>query len=742
VATLESRDALGRLLLPGLERDKGRDGGGGGALGIRSNFKTTAFFDPNVLTDAAGHASVELELPDNLTTFRLMAVAVSDDDRYGVGSTSFRVNKPLMLRPALPRVLRAGDRVQAAVIVNARGSEALDASVELSLTGATLEGPASQKVHVDPAGSSEVRFTVVADRAGPVRFDFGAVAGALADRVQTVLPALSPTLTEATALYGRTDQAEAQALGDLAGLRPDVGGLTLSLASTALVGLDAAIEDLTDYPYACTEQLASGLLPLTALRGLAQRYGLELPGADVARLVETKAGKILSRQRDDGGFGLWPDSQAPHPWASAYALWVLDHAKRAGARLPARSAEIGVAYLRRELAEPRTRAEQWATAALMLDVLATLGQPDPEYVTQLFEARSNLPAFGRALLLHAAVLGKSDAALVGTLAAELEAGIGVDGNQAHLAAPASEPLSLIFDSEARTEALYLWALLAKDPQHPLAGALARGVLARRNAGGWRSTQESAYALLALDAYRQAQEAESPRFDAAVWFGRERLLQAGFDGPSAQPKTHVIGMQQLRRLSGHLLFEKQGVGSLFYEARLVYAPERLPEAPLERGFSLQRSVRRVEAAALPRALAAPFDPAAVPTLVSGGDLLLIDVVVGAPGLRRYVVIEDPLPAGFEAVDASLATSSPALDVDVAHGSEADATDGYASSWYRRELRDDRVVFFVDEMPAGLYRYRYLARATAAGRFVVPATRAHEMYQPEVFGRGAAGYLEIR
>ncbi|HTV20235.1 MAG TPA: hypothetical protein VMG12_16235, partial [Polyangiaceae bacterium] len=197
----------------------------------------------------------------------------------------------------------------------------------------------------------------------------------------------------------------------------------------------------------------------------------------------------------------------------------------------------------------------------------------------------------------------------------------------------------------------------------------------------------------------------------------------------------------RQLSGNLTFEKQGPGTLFYEARLAYAPARLPEAPLERGFSLQKSIRRVDLGSLPSALAAPFDPAPPPASFQGGDLVLVDVVVGAPTLRHFVVVEDPLPAGFEAVDTSLATTSSALDVSSV-GSDADTASGFQTSWFRQELRDDRVLFFVDSMPPGLYRYRYLARATALGRFVVPPTRAEEMYQPEVFGRTAATTLEIR
>jgi uncharacterized protein YfaS (alpha-2-macroglobulin family) len=150
---------------------------------------------------------------------------------------------------------------------------------------------------------------------------------------------------------------------------------------------------------------------------------------------------------------------------------------------------------------------------------------------------------------------------------------------------------------------------------------------------------------------------------------------------------------------------------------------------------------VAAPSLPAALAAPFDPRLSPATFAGGDLVLVDIVVAAPTGRHFVVLDDPLPAGFEAVDASLATSSPALELG--QNPDADeAASGFSSSWYRRELRDDRVLFFIDDMPAGLYRYRYLARATALGRFVLPPTRVAEMYQPEVFGRTGAGVVEIR
>jgi alpha-2-macroglobulin len=745
VATLESRDALGRLLLPGPERDKGMAGGDGGGFGARSDFRTTAYFNPNLVTDARGRAQLEFTLPDNLTTFRLMAVAVSEDDRYGAASALLTVNQPLMIRPALPRSLRAGDRFEASAIVTSRNYDPGALTVSAKITGAKLLGPAEQQLRLAKNASSEVRFPVEVMQAGVAEFEFEVSSGGERDKVAVKRNVSSPVALEASAVYGRTDQSEAQQLGDVAKLRDDVGGLEVGLASTALVGLDAPLNELIEYPYACTEQLATRLLPLAPLAALAERYGLPAP-KNLAAQLEAGVGEILRRQRGDGGFGLWPDSPETHAWTSGYALWVSWQAKQAGARLPERVFQQGVAYMRGWLGQPRSTPLAWATAALFVDVLAELGQPDRQYVSELFEHRAELPAFARAFLLHAAASSASEPKLVSVLAQELANLVTLRGDKAQIEEPHGAAFADVFDSPARTEALALWALLRVDPQHPLGPALAQGILGRRSAGRWRSTQESAYALLALDAYRRAREPEAPHFEASVWLGTRQLLQAAFEGPDAHAVSQRFAMPELQRNAGLLRFDKQGQGTLFYQARLRYAPRSLPEAALERGFSVNKGMRSVRVEALAAALArVPEDMNPSPSL-SAGDLVLIDLVVAAPGLRHFVVIEDPLPAGLEAVDARLATTSAALDVDAAEagapGAEEAPGSGFQSAWYRRELRDDRVSFFVDEMPAGLYHYRYLARATALGRFVVPPTRAEEMYQPEVFGRTAASSVEVR
>jgi len=112
------------------------------------------------------------------------------------------------------------------------------------------------------------------------------------------------------------------------------------------------------------------------------------------------------------------------------------------------------------------------------------------------------------------------------------------------------------------------------------------------------------------------------------------------------------------------------------------------------------------------------------------------------------VDDPLPAGFEAIDARLATTARSLgdvdaDEDDSDIDEDELATGQAflPSHFIREIRDDRVLFFIDHMAAGMYRYRYLARATTMGTFLLPPSRAEEMYAPEVFGRTGADVIQI-
>ncbi|MBX3224079.1 MAG: hypothetical protein KF795_26425 [Labilithrix sp.] len=777
VAPVESRDNLARILRlsRGPGEDKGDEGGGGGeGMTTRQDFRTTAFFQPSVITGADGKARVRFKLPDSLTTYRLMAVATSDTDRFGFGQESIVTSRPLMARPALPRFLRAGDAIDAGVIVSSKGLPAQSVVVTLDAKGVVVTGEASKRVDVPANGSVEVRWAIGSPTVGKAELAFHARAGAARDDVTVKRDVSVPLSLEAVALYGDTEKAVAEQLGNLQGMRTDTGGLDLRVASTALVGLDSGVEALVEYPYGCAEQLTSKMVPLVALGDLARDYGVKLP-ANTNAMVDETIVKILKAQRPDGAFGYWADSPRGDTWLTAYALWGLSLAKERGRPVPEASTDGATRWLRERLAacgldgaeaaskKGRASFDRWecgdddvllSSQAFVLDVLAMTGNADAGYASRLFARREKMPLFARALLAHAMTLTKMRAADAQELVRDAEAHVRVTPAGATIAENLGDRYAPLLDSENRTTAIVLRSLVTVDPKHPLAARLAKGLLAARRGGAWRSTQENAWALLALDDYRKAQEKEAPDFDAHVFFGEQEVMKAAFQGRSVKAQSQSFSADKIFGRSGQsLAFQVDGRGRLFYEARLRYARTELPKAPLDRGLFVKKMVRSLSPAELSEALRTI--PRTSATSAMASDLVLVDLMVVTPDPREQVVIDDPLPAGLEPVQAKLATTARDLAVTEpgGEGDEDDADDArdmdaratgqtFQRSWYHREFHDDRVLTFVDHMAAGMYHYRYLARATTPGRFVVPPTRAECMYEPETFGRTAATIFEVK
>jgi uncharacterized protein YfaS (alpha-2-macroglobulin family) len=750
VATLESRDAEGHIQLEALGgRDKGRDGGGGGEGEARRDFRQTAYFNPRIITDARGEAKVSFKLPEALTTYRLMAVAVTQADRYGFTQERVTTSKPLMARPALPRFARAGDSFEAGVIVSKKGMPAGKVRVTAQLTGLTAKGALTRELDVPENGSLEVRFPVAAEHPGSASLRSEVTGGTERDIVNQTLRVALPMAPEAAAIYGQTSAAQSEKLGELSAVRDDTGELSVALSSTALVGIDQTALDLIEYPYSCTEQLSSRIVPLVALGELAKALGFQLP-PDARRRAELAIAEVLARQQGDGGFAMWPESGASSPWVSPYATLALSRAARAGLVVQKSALERARDYLRGVSQASLNQAWQLPTAAFALDVLGELGAPDAGGINRLFSRQKELPLFGKALLLHAAVGAKLASDVPKELTRELEASLHLDGDRALVVDDAGGNYFSLFDSEARTQALVLRALTARG-QHPLLSQLARGLIGSRKDGKFRTTQEGAWALLALDDYRRVAEAETPDFEATLSLGGERVGAGRFQkGQPLSQRFEVPLAQLLKHGNAALLFEKRGSGKLFYEARLRYARRELPKEPLDVGFFVEKSLHGTSPEALTKGGAGA--PVGVARELAAGELVLVDLAVVTPAPREYVVLDDALPAGLEAIDPKLFTTADWLrsagvvdDSSCAScGGEGTSDDapGFFAPYDRNEVRDDRVLFFVDHLPAGLWHYRYLARATTLGRFVLPPTRVEEMYEPEVFGRTGATELTVK
>ncbi len=806
VFSLESREALARILpLKNGERiepigyefaetrdDKGGDGGGGGdsGPGVRADFKTTAFFDATQVTSNEGRGHYRFKLPDNLTTFRLMAV-VAGEDRFGMGEEAITTSRKLMARPALPRIVRAGDVFQAGVIVSSRGLDATSADVTLAATGIAPTGPATQRVQVPKGGSVEVRFPVRADAPGKATFEFAVSGAGEKDRVRVERSVDLPVDVETTSVYGETTKAAAVSLGDLSHARRDQGGLEVHVAATALVGLKTSFDRAIDYPYGCSEQLTSRILPLLALPDMARAFGARMP-AKIEDVVDAAIGELLDHQRGSGGYGFWGEPSGDDdaiPWLSAYATLAVEMAAQKGYFVPRGARDRGVQYLRQVLdqtkiagageegeaaendeqapapaqagtgddgtdpirsqanesgpSQPENPGRAYASLAFVADVLATIGQPDPGYLNRLYDARAHRPLFTQALLLHAMAAARMPADQLERLATEIEARVRVDAGAAYVD-EVDDLYADFLDSSSRTAALVLRALAAARPADPLLPRLARGLLDRRENGAWRSTQENVWALLALDDYRRVAEAAAPSFDARVFVGGDWLGEVAFHGATTADAAMFLDASKLPS-NRPVTFEVAGQGKLFYSAELRYASSTLPDRPLDRGLFVQKRMRALRPEELPAA--ERIVPKKTETTAPAGDLVLIDVLLESPEPREQVVVEDPLPAGLEPIDFALDTAAaseaaePEPDPADAEKARRDYGAFREAEGVHREAHDDEVLTFLPHLDPGIYHFRYLARATTPGDFVVPPARAQGMYAPEVQGRTAASRFVV-
>jgi uncharacterized protein YfaS (alpha-2-macroglobulin family) len=716
VWTSDARGSLQRQLEAADENKGGDEGGGGGNEVMRSNFSAVAAYFPSLETDAWGRAAVRFELPDSTSKFRVMAVAASRDSKLGSGEASVRTKKPLMMRPLLPRVMRAGDVLSAGVVVHNETDAALRTRVAIEAKGLTVDGASARQLDVPAHGAVQVRWPLRAEHVGKASLNFRASAANERDGLAFEREVLSPSVLETMSIAGATPSAVQEALAPLTKLRDDVGGLKVSLSASALVDLEAPARALFAYRFGCTEQLSSRLIALAALERL--RKPLALEDGSFVEAAAPIVSELEKHQGADGGFGLWRADDASAPWLvrflTAYALLTFEQLQRAGIASSPHAKERARAYLVRSLRDEAPAEER----AFMVYALARTGTLELGYANKLFEQRAQLSLLARIELAH--TLTRLDARpQAQTVLDELSSHVRVASDRAHLEAERGYGT---FDSDVRATGELLELLLEHAPEHVLVPKLARWLSAARGRdGGYVNTQESAWAVMSLADYLTKREVVAPALAATVKLGTRQLGTFALSGHRASAKA-ALPMHALPRSGAPLLLATEGRGTLYYGVQLQYAPLELPRAPVERGFFVERSFERIDPLALARGHA-EGEPSERAKL---HDYVRVTLRIAVPSAREFVMIEDALPAGLEPVDSGLSSEFGAASHALRNRDPED----------HRELREQGARIAINSLPPGLYRYSYLARATTPGTFVAPPARVEEMYAPENQGATSA------
>ncbi len=692
--------------------------GGGGRSGerLRKNFLACAFWKATMLTDSNGTVSASFTAPDSLTRYRVIAVAHTAHSQFGSAESAFEINKPLMIEPALPRFANLTDRIIARAVVLNQTDHQGDIAVTLQLddkavvvtngaAGPPVSQTLSQTVRVAAHGSTVVEFPLQFVQTGTAQWIWRACFAqsgidSFTDAVQSTLPVgyIAPLLSE---IHLAREKGNATNL--LASANPQLlegrGTVTVSIANTRLVQLAPAISHLLHYPYGCIEQTSSSLLPWIVLNGLPGLAPfLEKPPAEMEKVIRTGIERLFSMQTSAGGLSYWPGGREPSLWGSAYGGMILALAKRRELAGPDSDFERLLNYLSQQMRDSLTSRDSFSLNAhcLALYTLALAGRAEPAYQEKLFQIRSALSAENRSLLALAILESRGPAAMVEEL---LNSKLRVPGQQDDW-----------FDCDARDLAMQLLAWTRYRPADPVVDVLVAELMRTQTEGHWSTTQGNAWAVYALTEYAARVEGQlQPASGQVVWGKESEPFELGTQAAVTErafPLTPQSGKLPLaiKNPSGHPLYLETKI-----EARSTVAhPPRQ-----DRGFSVERTYARVS-----------NDGSVQPDLkgLRVGDSVVVTLHLVAHQASHYVAIDDPLPAVLQAITPAFKSRQ--------SGADQPAMEDFVSDFH--ELRNDRALFFRDDLPAGSYTVRYLARVCAAGTATAPAAKVEEMYHPDHFG----------
>ncbi|MDY0020510.1 MAG: alpha-2-macroglobulin family protein, partial [Anaerolineae bacterium] len=574
----------------------GAKGGGGGAdfdAGglVRSKFADTAFWDPVVRTDKNGMAKVEVELPDNLTTWRMQARGITAETQVGHAEVDVLSTLDLLVRPVLPRFFVVGDHAEIATVVNNNTEAQVEAEVRISVEGLSLEGPDHQKVKVPAGEAARVAWpvTALAESAAVVHMEVQAKDG-LSDAREDTLPIYRYATPEVVATAGRLSEAGVvQEIVQLPrSFDPTQGELSMQLDGSLTAATQDALSYLEHYPYECTEQTVSRFLPNVLTYRALEEMDLERPElrAELTERVSLALQRLYNEQHYDGGWGWWVSDESD-AYLTAYVLQGLLEAHRAGFVVERDVMDRALGFLRENLTASSATNQRWGANRLAYQLYvmadyATLFEKkevarDLGRAVQLFGRREQLNTYGRAMLAVALHLMEPDEpSRVDTLLSDLAGEAVLSATGTHW--EEAEPDYWNMNTDIRTTAIAIWAMARLDPEDTQIPNAVRWLMSVRKEGAWETTQATSWSLLALvEVMRTTGELEGD-FDYTVYLNGQTLEEGTVAQETIDESRELqVAIAQLLVEEGNrLVIERQGgdadqtgEGQLYYTAQLRY-----------------------------------------------------------------------------------------------------------------------------------------------------------------------------
>ena len=714
---------------------------------VRKDFNPVAYFNPAIRTDGNGKATVTFTFPDTMTTYRIYAVACDTGSRFGSYQRPALVVKDFYLEPGIPAFLTRGDHFRFSVSAfNKTDSGGTvdfaatsDELVSLTAGGKSFSLPAFDRTLIPVDG--RVR------QAGTTTMRFSGKFRSLEDAVEMKLPVNSGHVLGQDLVFGNFRK-----VGEIKYTLPkavkelrweDTGPgevkAILTVSGSPFLRMSQGLRYFLRYPYGCVEQTSSGVLPLAALRDVIQK-GLipDITTTETDKFIKPGIERLFSMQTSDGGFGYWPGDRTTHKWGSIYALTALTRSGIAGYELPKDRMARALANLHEQI--KGSGADEYVYRAFGAYILALNKSLDREIFTKAYEKLDSQPR---------------EAVMLVLLSARISRLLPDDQIRSKLRSVLERPWSLDrlwgeFYARYREPAISLLAAAAVFPNeeitHRLAGKLISGMGPE---GIWTSTSDTSWSLIALSEYFGNAKTDGRTATVTVRMGGRTVDTISLD-PTSYRTVALDPKEFLKNPS--VMVTSGSDQTLLYKLSLAFPRTDYAKTGYSNGFEVHKTVKNTDGT----------------NVIKVGDIVEVKVKINIKNSApNYVVLDDPLPAGFVAINSAIKTEEAGLALkkmqrmmrqsgEDGDEEESDGEFGEGFGWsdyywdpygfYRfapnfMEMRNDRVVAFRNRAWNGVYEYSYFARAVCEGEFLMPSTKVQLMYDPDVVAYTPQGKVVI-
>lgn len=704
---------------------------------VRSDFRSTAFWKPDVVTGTDGTATIKVKFPEALTTWRTTARAVTTATQVGMGSDTTRTNLPLIVRLQAPRFFVVGDKATVSAVINNNTDEPLSVTPSIEVEGLTLTDAARTAITVPSHAEARADWIVTADVAGPATLRVVGRGTTHADAMEKSFIVYEHGIDKLVARSGKLRAAEALVKLDLPRARRAtqlVVNVTPTLANTMIDALPYLIE----FPYGCTEQTMSRFLPAAVVAKTGLATGIKNLDAVTAQGMA----RLYDMQHDDGGWGWWKEGPTDD-FMTAYVVWGFSIARDAGLPVRTQAIDRAAVYLQRRLVE---RDGQWNDVTWMLHALSawkkTPGDAERRAFDKVWTNRERLTAYSRALLaLTAHRYGNAERA--NTLIRNLEDGVKIDrtpdqsvlirgeGSTAETMATAHWGATGFWwrwhEGPIETTAFALQALVTIQPDHKLIEPAMNWLVKNRRGAQWTNTRDTAIAVLALNDYLKV----SGELKGGVTW--EVAVNGQVLGTGSGTKKFTVDAAQLRDTMQEIRIRRtSGTGAVYFsaEARFVSLEEPVKAAGNEL-FVRRDYYRLAPKPTLLKGVVYDKVPLRDGESIESGERVEVVISVETKNDYSYLIFEDLKPAGLEAVAVQSGESLWATEKK-----------GGRTAFVYQELRDRKVALFADHLPQGIWEIRYTLRAEVPGTFHALPVLGWAMYVPDIRANGDEVRVEVR